>query len=1515
MAYEVGGRADKSGNRFEYNWTINKVLEVLNEKIVYLTIEAVGDDERGVDLWIGNKDGSCEGQQCKGRVRSNEYWTYGAVKEKGIWDKWKFQLESSKTHSVSLVSPLTFTLLEDLAQRARTTDIKKTRDFYDYQINKSGADTVKLFHQYCGVMGLDPSKENELETAIDYLSRTYYRKFDDFELREILIEKIGLLFIGDAEEIYAKFLKFIVMEDVWGKKIDALMITNYCKENGIVFRNLARDTRILPVISDLNKEYKSIFRKFRCGYIIRYEANTCWQWILEGKSIIIHGHAGMGKSGCIENIIQFCEKDNILYLAVKLDKRIPHETSERWGQSMGLPSSVSHCLNAMSYDKKAVLIFDQLDALRWTQAHSSESLAICRKIIQEVEQINQEREQKISIIMVCRTYDLENDHNIRGLFENSSKSDFKIEWKKICVNKLTLSEVKTVVGTEYNSLSQKTRELLSTASNLYIWEQLDIRQEIEISTKQQLVQKWWEQLRSKADRCNLNSDKLEKIKVDFIKYCDRNGKMYANNSRLKIPSDYRDFLQSNGFFVLSGNKISLVHQSILDCFLAEHMLDQFYEDISISDIIGEKNRQTPGRRYQVQVFLQLLLEDSKEEFLSAGEKILGLKDIRYNIKYVFIEILSQIREPNDQVFKLVRRFLWDDEWGKHFRNMVVLGKQVYVRKFCECGDLDVWMQSEGKYNYVINLFSSIAPNFNRSDVLFLQKYVLDIDRGEAWSKCFVKDIKKGGDEFFNLQLIFFRQYPQFIERYKDVFLQEKIEDMRTIKLIALMLAQNADSELYGFYHYNEDCVLENAKVFREQYKDVFEILKQFIPMEEQKFFSKWSARISGRNSLKRVCIQILKSANREYAKNEPELFLSNISCYMGTAIFLHNELVLDSFRFLPDIYADYIVKYMCEDFGKRIFEDTSGNGDKLALAKEVLEKNASLCSDEIYSKLEFCIIHYLALDAKEQLKRRIEYNRTKTKGELSAYWNFWGYVQNDLLGILPPNRMSQEAKELRKVLGRSFGSFSIYQYDGDCRVMGVNPPVAGKKLRFCDWKRILVNNKLPLRVRGSHKEESGRYIDNSQEAYATEFQKAVSDAPDEFLNNVLNMEEEINIVFIKALARGIAYSKKHDEVENRSVEKLFMKYPYNCGTGIALAYCEIIEMKQDFRWSEFTIEMLCNIIKDRKVFTQEELAESSDDASDIIEKIESKILYSVSGSACRAIRYILCGNENMLEKFKVVFDELAYDDDFLSRYASLYVLRIAFNIDKNWAMVRITEMYKSDYRLAGFLDRGFLFALYDECKAVTQDVLRKGFFSDDETLQKRCSDTIAELYVIYDDFGDIIHDFPKLNDKQKDSIIRMFIVYYGIEKYHEKVKVELTRILEYNDEKIEDAWSSLFHKKVVCLSQDKDFLLRLLTSKFSAKIMFAFVRYLEKHGNILDYSEIIIKMAFSILEDADNDWQDGWLVERDLIKLIWGLYDEANSDEEGRGSDIVLKCLDIWDMMFEKQIGGSGELTRKMMEL
>ena len=163
-------------------------------------------------------------------------------------------------------------------------------------------------------------------------------------------------------------------------------------------------------------------------------------------------------------------------------------------------------------------------------------------------------------------------------------------------------------------------------------------------------------------------------------------------------------------------------------------------------------------------------------------------------------------------------------------------------------------------------------------------------------------------------------------------------------------------------------------------------------------------------------------------------------------------------------------------------------------------------------------------------------------------------------------------------------------------------------------------------------------------------------------------------------------------------------------------------------------------------------------------------------------------------------------------------------------------------------------------------------------------------------------------------MVGMLIVYLGIDKYHEKAKKELSHILEYNDEKLIDSWSGLFYKNRICLSQDRDFLMQLMTSELGAKMMFAFEKYISKHGSLLDYSDIILKMAYYILEDADITRQDRWLIERDLIKLVWGLYDEANSEED-KDEDISSRCLDIWDLMFEKQIGETQELTRKMMEL
>lgn len=86
MSYQGAGRTDKAGNKYEINYVISQLLRVIGEEIYSVTIESIGEDEKGVDLWIVNKDGTREGQQCKGRNTSKDKWTIGDIKKYNIFN-------------------------------------------------------------------------------------------------------------------------------------------------------------------------------------------------------------------------------------------------------------------------------------------------------------------------------------------------------------------------------------------------------------------------------------------------------------------------------------------------------------------------------------------------------------------------------------------------------------------------------------------------------------------------------------------------------------------------------------------------------------------------------------------------------------------------------------------------------------------------------------------------------------------------------------------------------------------------------------------------------------------------------------------------------------------------------------------------------------------------------------------------------------------------------------------------------------------------------------------------------------------------------------------------------------------------------------------------------------------------------------------------------------------------------------------------------------------------------------
>jgi len=437
----------------------------------------------------------------------------------------------------------------------------------------------------------------------------------------------------------------------------------------------------MPRLKELNQIYEDTFIPLNNGLINREEFSDCRKAIDSGDSIIIHGKAGRGKSGCTIDIINYCKEKNIPYIAIKLDKQfLPKGNAEKWGNDLGLPASIAHCIHSISKNERAVIILDQLDALRWTQAHSRDALLVCAEIIKQVEALNFEREYKISIVFVCRTYDLENDNNIRSLFINSEKKNKTIQWKMIPVNEFDEDTVKKIVGVRYSKLTNKLKDILRIPSNLYIWRQLDPDKEYsECSTASHLVSEWWKQLKEKAFEFGLSENNLNKTKEEIVSYMEKQGIMFVPKGILSANDSCLKFLSSNTFLLIQDNKVSFAHQSILDCFLADKMLKRFYDGEDIVDIIGSKEIQTPERRYQVQMFMESLSQLDTHKFIDAGQKMFKSDQIRYFFKYVFFEVLNQIDNIDENIEYFIINNCENETYGNHIINNVILSRPQYIR--------------------------------------------------------------------------------------------------------------------------------------------------------------------------------------------------------------------------------------------------------------------------------------------------------------------------------------------------------------------------------------------------------------------------------------------------------------------------------------------------------------------------------------------------------------------------------------------------------------------------------------------------------------------------------------------------------------------------------------------------------------------------------------------------------------------------------------------------------------------
>ena len=1488
MPYESGGRADKLGNKYEFNWIVLKFIDIISEKIDAIKVEAIGEEEEGVDVWVRYSNGITEAQQCKGRNASKDYWTLSDLNSRGILKYWKLHLSRDLTTKVSLVSPLPFTNFSDLIYRAKTND--NAQSFIDYQVNTS-SELKNLFDNYVNNLGF--SKEKDIPKIINFLSRTVIRQDPSPENEEFIKDMISQYFIGDAASIKSKFINLILQGEIYGRWLSFQDLEKFIKNEKIEFRNLARDDRIMPRIHILNDEYKNSFKTLDSGLKIRTQFDECKKYIQEGKSIIIHGKAGNGKSGLTENIIDWCNKSNILHLDLKLDCYIPEGTAQGWGEKLGFPASISYCLNAFSKEDNTVLILDQLDALRWTAKNSKSSLATCLELIREIQNLNSERENKISIIFVCRTYDLENDNGIKTLFENKSKDDTE-SWHKVEVNELLENEVEEILGSKYHSFPNKLKQLLRTPSNLYIWEQINNKEEYyQITSTYNLVDKWWRDLSEKCHDASLIEDNLSDLKEKFVKLFTDTGETVFSKKRLLGNERALRYLTSQGMLTERSNKVSFVHQSFLDCFVAERMILDYYTNSDVNDILGNKTQQNPTRRYQFQIFLQSLLEESEKDFLNFGTRLIKSDNVRFNFKYVFFEILGSIQEPSKKILDCIAELIQETEYRNHLCQTVISSHQLYVNFLVEEGIFKKWFDENRIL--VINLLSSISPNYTTESIKFIKLSIANSDDKNEWRGCFFNDYHNDSEEFFKVRLHYWKSYLKEPDLFGDFY---KNINAYTIKIICLFLDKFQDSDNSNrFYSESKEFDEDSHNYIDKNCIQIVKILLPYLKKYSENNSTKYNPTLKERDSLQRYYLHLLNETNKCLISKYPEIFFEIYSSYMGNGDYLYNEVILDAMYHLPTNYFNTCVEYLLADFDKTLFEKSQGHSSKLFLAKRLISKVSQSCSLEMYNKLEEQIIHYVSPEAKQRLARRIKTN--KSQNDYRVYWPFWGGLQYELLSVLPKERISNEVIDLLKVLERS-NNFPDSFYGSHCG--SVVSPLQGKTISPKSWRNILISPKGETKCRWDS--ERKIFIESSPRELATDFRSTVSKNPKEYVSLFLNLSSnhKINDHYIDGLLGGIVDLEKIPDTVLSDLEFILLNFVNENNWENLYYFFRIIEKHANIEWSEKVLERLNYYLKKTDLDALDKFNENQ-----TLENYLQQSYSTLRGHGIHALTKLIENSPTNISYFKNTIISLANDKTDYIRLNAIFLLYIILDLDKDFARELFRGIFTDEKMLAHWHSNYILYRLYEDEKEQIQSLLQLAFDSKDTLLVKNASCLITEIYLNKGDMESTVYSGSGL---QVEGICQMAINYLKVKNHEEKSKKIILNYLGKNDTNLEKILPQLFRDNLLDIKEDKDLILNLLTSEYRDKLYYYFLESLEKQESISEYENIIFETVCNIVSKTNELKLEPFYyrrIEEYLSRLMMQLYDKH------MGDDIADRCLDIIDQMFENEFGSSRTLIEELM--
>lgn len=1548
MGFMPGGTADKLGNRYEGRWVVKQLLFLIAERVRSVELEAIGDDEHGVDLWVERLDGVREAHQCKAFNSSSNTWSIADLKQRKVLEKGCVQLARSSSVEFKFVSTIVATELEDLSRNARESQNDAETFFRHFVENQPREKPFKLF---CRAVQIDPSTDSGRAVAFDLLKRIECHPFPDDRATRVELEFLAAMLLEGGSSSSAIAVLAEIATDNIHKTLTAHEVVRLLEHYS--FRPILRgsDPRTVARLEDLRQDFiDSIKPRLAAGQLIPRPETRAIREILsnhEGHdAIVLHGDPGFGKSGILYELTNQLRDAGVALFAIRLDRQSPNTLSSlTYGRELGLTSSPVICLRDISAGQPAVLILDQLDALRWTNAHSARGLAICKEMLREV-QAARSLGAQIDVVIACRTFDLERDPEIRAWLSNDKSHLRIVKVEAESLPSLVVHQLVKQKGMiEPDSLKPAQLRLLESVHHLAIW--LEIVQTEKSSpqfdSSTQLMRRFWNNRRQKLEESGCDPRRRDEMIGKLVRYMEDNACLSAPERLLANEEKLKTELQTWGVISILSGEVSFGHQSNLDFLVADAAMTRMTEEnLSVLDWLGPMDRQSLFRREQLRQVLFLLADERHEQFLKTVRLLLDATDVRFHLRQLALEALGQVL-PKPETLDFVLSLLNEPQWTEHIRFQVIYGNKEYLAAIHERGLLLIGITSSDKvvWEQTADWVSSVR---RQSPALVAAVSKHAIASSSDWLNRVVRMIGHDGidiepEELFSLRIKCLRHgsepiyvgWPDFAKKHP----RRAVRLYRA--LIEGWIVRGANWDRYRdeshIYGRESAPLVDVANSFPQPtWNLLWPQLRWFI-REQPKRKRGWFLANEGARywpSRERLVIpSTLRSALLEAAKRL-------VRRDSGWGVSLARDSFVTNSRYLTSLFVEVLAHLPIQDANsaiewllgdlRRLHCGSGRNKPRWASAAKLIRRMSPHCSLDLFNRLQQTLLKFR--DPEE--KKSADYWLSETKR--GFFNNQFGAAQYHLLPALCPLRRSSEVTGRIGVLREKFAGFSREWFFTRSGVRGgfLSSPIDSDRryARMSDksWLKLILNRGLPARRGRWRYPRGGRgLMESSVEMMSRSFGRAARLDPERFARLGLRFPPDVHPNYISELLGALREINPPNEVPEdqradwcpatlASIDRLIEALPLLDDARSAQDFCWLIAQRTGLNITERVLRRLMRYSEHNDPEPDQLHVDCDQRATDCsTHTLEENAINSVRGTAALAIASILWQQIDLLPQLRPVIERLLADEHLAVRVAATRFVGPVWKYDLQLAIQWLVTATKGDSRIAASRE---IVRLYNhgfpKCADQLIPVIRDMLNSTSDDVIEAGAGQVAARWLFFGLFKEEFAQCCHGSVAQRKGIANTFSQLVTETVYTDQCLPVVEGFMNDDEKAIRHQLSRILnHQRFFDSAWAPDFLTKLIRSKAGQDdIDWLLWKLKDLPGSLEPFAEVLFVCSDATAQEFASPPANGsqrYMDIDSLVHLLLRLYENASGPSKDSTRQ---KCLDVWDRLLQSRATVAWALTR-----